>query len=353
MKKNKIFKRCFALFIVVVLMFVFAINSFASSWVYEYNADNTVGGGEHDPYDYQRDGNTIVTSAGSPVVTYMAQSVNIIMRFYPSQKLEAGKTYVLIWFVLSAGNEFNPSMFRVFDGGDVFYRGVSLNYNPMQVEGITLNEQEYAAYYNKVTIPSDGEDKYIASLACFYYGDLLNPITFVPFIIEVDEENAPYFVTVQDEALHFINQHNYSITAPYYSLSQINKLNSLHNDSYYTYDEGYEHGFSSGSADKENYGKDKYQQGVKEGQIAYELGLSAKFEEIRQQGYDVGYEKGLLADEKLDFSFRSMIFTVLESPFNVAKTIFNFELLGINLASFFFSLLTFAGFVKLYKTFKP
>lgn len=91
-----------------------------------------------------------------------------------------------------------------------------------------------------------------------------------------------------------------------------------------------------------------YQQGYTQGladnqQNIYDNGYNA--------GYDVGYGNGVTdgrADAN-DYSFVSLIGAVVDVPVQTFLGLFEFEILGVNLASFFLSLLTFAVIIFVIK----
>lgn len=81
---------------------------------------------------------------------------------------------------------------------------------------------------------------------------------------------------------------------------------------------GYSDGFNSGSAVG-------YDQGYKIGNM---------------NGYDKGYAEG--TEHANDYTFTGLISSVVDVPIQAFTSLFNFEILGVNLASFFYALLTVA-----------
>lgn len=57
-------------------------------------------------------------------------------------------------------------------------------------------------------------------------------------------------------------------------------------------------------------------------------------------GYNKGYSDGLSAGSTNDYSFLGLIGAVVDAPVNAFKSMFNFEVLGVNLTSFFMAMLT-------------
>ncbi len=66
----------------------------------------------------------------------------------------------------------------------------------------------------------------------------------------------------------------------------------------------------------------------------YNLGLACGSSDgdLYQQGFDVGYAKGVEYGEN-NKSFSELIFSIVDAPFNVLKNAFDFEILGYNIGS--------------------
>ena len=88
-----------------------------------------------------------------------------------------------------------------------------------------------------------------------------------------------------------------------------------------------------------------YQVGFSEGLAA---GVDDGYNRGRIEGYSQGYEE---ASTVGDISFRSLIASVVDVPVNAFRGLFNFEILGVNLFSFFTGLLTIALVVAVYRMF--
>lgn len=88
--------------------------------------------------------------------------------------------------------------------------------------------------------------------------------------------------------------------------------------------------------------EDEYIRGYGEGQSA---GYN--------QGYDVGYNVGFPAGvaDANHYSFVGLISAVIDVPVSAFTSLFNFELLGFNLAEFFFGVITLVVVIKLLKWF--
>lgn len=81
------------------------------------------------------------------------------------------------------------------------------------------------------------------------------------------------------------------------------------------YDSAYSNGYTEGYRQGEDYG--------------YDL------------GYDTGYNKGVASAN--EYSFDGLLSAVFDVPVRTFTSLFNFEVLGVNLTTFFLSLLTLAG----------
>lgn len=96
------------------------------------------------------------------------------------------------------------------------------------------------------------------------------------------------------------------------------------------------------STDELQYWIDQYNALLRNYNTAYSKGESAGYENGYNIGYgvgeSVGYNKGLSSSNA--YSFNSLLSAVLDVPVNTFTSLFNFDLLGVNLANFFLSLLT-------------
>ena len=90
---------------------------------------------------------------------------------------------------------------------------------------------------------------------------------------------------------------------------------------------------------------DYYNQGFADGKAE---GLTIGENGGYQHGFDVGYDSGFIAgradafESEYDYTFLGLIGAVVDAPLNAFRSLFNFELLGVNLLGFFTGVLTFA-----------
>lgn len=131
------------------------------------------------------------------------------------------------------------------------------------------------------------------------------------------------------------------------------EVKSFSSDSYNQgFSNGYTHGFGNGSdkgyregmTEGYNNGKSEgmeegYNNGYTEGKSE---GMTEGYSNGRTDGYIIGYNKGVNdgVDSANKYTFLSLIGAVVDAPLNVFKSMFNFEILGVNMSSFVLSLLT-------------
>lgn len=96
-----------------------------------------------------------------------------------------------------------------------------------------------------------------------------------------------------------------------------------------SYSSGYNDGYSVGNIDGQSAG--------------YTLGYNAG----DTQGYYRGYSAGV--DSANDYTFTSLISAVIDVPVNTFVSLFNFEILGVNLSGFFLGLFTLAVIICVVK----
>lgn len=95
------------------------------------------------------------------------------------------------------------------------------------------------------------------------------------------------------------------------------------------YDDGYEHGFAEGQS---NYIRDT---------------LPGQLEGSYNNGHSVGFSDGL--NSASEYSFMSLMSSVVDAPLNVFTSMFNFEILGVDISGFLLSLFTLALVVTVTK----
>ena len=197
--------------------------------------------------------------------------------------------------------------------------------------------------YNAITFTAYNFQEVIPSILSFTY-EFQNNVTieqvqryFNDRIVFVDSNNYTYWNTVQQ-----VTPTSYNIVFDFssmlegatlermelgYNIASLIMFEPLINDSGVQYGIGFDIGYNNGySAALNNYSKElenEYNKGLESG---------IKF------GYADGYSKGV--EDSNNYTFTSLISSVVDVPIRAFTSLFNFEILGINLANFFFALLT-------------
>ena len=98
------------------------------------------------------------------------------------------------------------------------------------------------------------------------------------------------------------------------------------------YNDGLDNGFTAGNTQTDDY---NYQLGYVAGKnYGFNQGYTAGYNAGKNDGYDLGVV------ESNNYSFLGLIGAVIDAPIKAFTGLFNFEFLGINLLSFFTSILT-------------
>lgn len=70
----------------------------------------------------------------------------------------------------------------------------------------------------------------------------------------------------------------------------------------------------------------------------YDAGNTAGYNRGKNDGYDLGHMQGIM--DSGNYSFLSLIGATVDAPITALTGLLNFEILGVNLSSFFFGLFT-------------
>ena len=130
---------------------------------------------------------------------------------------------------------------------------------------------------------------------------------------------------------------------------KISYLSSLDNQSTSIYNREHIYYFTATSGDNYNLG---YQDGYNAGNIdGKQLGYNQGFDNGRNDGYNNGYNSGYSAgvESAHNYTFLSLISAVVTVPFTAFKSIFNFDLLGVNIFTLVGSLFTIAVILTIIK----
>lgn len=122
-------------------------------------------------------------------------------------------------------------------------------------------------------------------------------------------------------------------------------------DSSAIYQEGYQNGYDAGVSTNSGYvsGYDAgYNIGYKAGtDYGNSLGYSSGYDAGQNVGYQNGYNKGI--NDSDSYTFYNLFGSVLDAPVNVFTSLFNFELLGVNLLGLITGLFTLSFIILLLK----
>lgn len=116
-------------------------------------------------------------------------------------------------------------------------------------------------------------------------------------------------------------------------------------DDYYSngYNNGYSYGYSNGYDigydDGLDYGYDD----------GYGYGYDDGYDYGYDYGYDNGYESGVV--DANTYTFERLLTSVIDVPVKAFTSLFNFEILGVNLSDFFFGLLSVCAIIVIIKLF--
>ena len=126
----------------------------------------------------------------------------------------------------------------------------------------------------------------------------------------------------------YIDQDTLALDYRIYYLN--NPSNYTDNEMYnYGYSGGYNSGYDTGYSDGKNNG---YSDGYNVGQNV---------------GYNIGYNNGV--SESNDYTFLGLVSACIDAPITYFNSLFNFELLGVNLSSFLTALFTICVIVTIVK----
>lgn len=110
------------------------------------------------------------------------------------------------------------------------------------------------------------------------------------------------------------------------------------------YNNGYNAGFTAGLNETQStYYNNGYNVGYNAG---YTAGIQDNQQNVYQNGYNAGYDNGFDIGKTEgitsanDYSFLGLIGAVVDAPLNAFKSLFNFNILGVNLLDFIFGILT-------------
>lgn len=151
-----------------------------------------------------------------------------------------------------------------------------------------------------------------------------------------------YFVSENPIKIEKINRVNFSggsvkyldVDGNWISFMILSDNYLFHDNTYYfannlfTDNEYYTAGYDSG-----------YDNGYLEGEIkGQDSGYTSGYQSGKNDGYNLGYNQALENGQK--YTFTALISSVIDVPVKAFTSLFNFEILGVNLSGFFLGLLT-------------
>lgn len=232
-------------------------------------------------------------------------------------------TYTVYWSysgVAESSSTFTPSFIQ---GGVVFPNFTELFFDVKVDEELEHDMVDY--YYVRIQIPDSSAFNY-DSTGIFISGSY--PLLGSTFrTVDGKSYTSGTFTSSAGERLMIggqyprnlivneivLNMNGYSYNA------NVNTAFSL-----YCSDTVYSNGYAAGYADAMNSNADSFTQ------TAFRKGYN--------EGYDHGFADGnVVATEG---NFASLVYAVVEAPFNTFSSLFNFEILGVNMLGFVGSLLT-------------
>lgn len=356
MKKRKNLVKVFSfLCVLMVLWSCFAIFSSAAEAPEEYILETE---GYTTTFSEVNTTYTVLTSKNQAYTAYFDQRSGVprtIATFETPLVLDPRSTYFIFTFVLDDGgldiSNFTRN-FCVFDYGSVFergYKGTVSNLGLVDSNNNILSNGG-TCFYN---VTSTGNDaRTISKLACRVDKTMSTPMVFLSLIVKFNDDGRYYIG--QDGQLIFNEPLFLKCYDASYTFNQLATLTTLQNNTVYNYDEGYRaaekyftavvvpnaqnKSYIQGVANGERQG---YLNGYADAETVSRALIAKAFEEGKAEGISQG------GDGNADtLNFSGLIYKVCETPFNVLRSTFNFELLGVNIATFIFSLITLFAVIK-------
>ena len=229
-----------------------------------------------------------------------------------------GVTYYIIFF---DNAQYSPSDNYYF----TYYRALELylsgNFNAVSKVEVSKSEMSFFIFDNNMfqgVGDRDGPD----SVKFTYYA----------------EDGVNYF-SVNCYAYHTnyadLSSYDYS---KYWYLDPPNLTDNQYYQSGFT--QGYSDGYKEGLNVNSN---ESFTDGYNKGQVdGYNKGLIQGAKEPTQNAYDRGYEAGKIAgiSSANDYTFLGLLGAVVDAPLTALTGLLNFDLLGFNMANFFYALVT-------------
>lgn len=279
----------------------------------------------------------------SPEVVF---TYNLAPNDYTNATCSINLYYDFTISVFFRGNSFTPT----FGYSDFLYR---IDYGKLycEVPFCSANDGTYHTFLDKSVI-SSVDNPYVSDYGTFDIGafvdgrlcdiDTLKLLLSYNFCVS-NSLASPYFLYFKSHAFDFTNFN----TICYYGASDFTKINFAYNDNFYD-DNIINYSFNDtiiiDDLNRPLYQiLDMYQYGISNTQDSYESGYNTGYEYGfslgDSNGYARGFDDGFNADS-VALTVFSGILSVGLIPIDFFLSIFNFEILGINLTTFITSMLT-------------
>lgn len=281
---------------------------------------------------------------------------------YSDSLLNAGDGYINFFNLLSCAENVIGSSLVSYDGVKIFYHlaseqriedicvavtsyGVMTDTSFFDRDFYVYDAEGYSVRCLWRKIELDGFDFYRLN----YYDEMLDlngsPIDGVDtdsFLVKTFE----FVFTDLPNNYDVSNQHNDCHLGLYDEnvTNYVNEVQRYYEDGKYL---GHSEGFNAGSAlsNEEAYNHG-YNDGFADGSLengpdyndGYDTGYAFGYNVGSVEGYNSGLATGI--EKHNDYTFMGLIGSAFDVPLNAFRSMFNFEVLGVNLQSFFFALLT-------------
>lgn len=207
-------------------------------------------------------------------------------------------------------------------------------YGPNNVNGTSFYNPDSLDYYNLDDVLSLTFSQ--RTFAYTYYRNvfLFNSKYCIPYLITCDfvysfSYNNAYFVGMSSSLYNkYLSYHDgLSSGSDDFLSGQNSVLNNPNDYGLYSkddYDNNYNNGYSIGETVGEN--------NVKNNPSNYDL--------YSKDDYDSNYNLGYSDSQNDQSTFKKLMFSIIDSPFNVLSNAFDFEIFGINLSAFLISIVS-------------
>lgn len=198
-------------------------------------------------------------------------------------------------------------------------------------ESISLNLY-YAFFFNGTADVLDSERFFSADVVRINIGSYLDygsyfnysKNNFDAFDLSTEKYNFISYVDSNNFTFNIFIPLDSNVESDYFTFRTyyLNSFSDAEAKDYYDsgYSTGYREGYNSGNSTGTQVG---YQNGYKTG---------------KNDGYNLGYNQALENGQK--YTFTALISSVIDVPVKAFTSLFNFEILGVNLSGFFLGLLT-------------